>query len=38
MILPWEQGIIKQIKDVFLCDVLECEPVKEEDNKEEPED
>lgn len=32
MDLPWETGIVKQIKDIFLCDILECNVI--EDNEE----
>lgn len=33
-ILPWEQGLVKQVIDILICTVLECTPIKE-DNKEE---
>lgn len=35
MILPWDVGLVKQIKDVFLCDVLECEVVNDEKEEDE---
>lgn len=28
MELPWDKGLTKQIKDIFMCIVLECEPIK----------
>lgn len=31
MDFPWNVGLVKQVKDIFVCEVLECEPLKEEE-------
>lgn len=33
--LPWNVGLVKQIKDIFLCEVLECEVVNDEKEEDE---
>ena len=30
MEFPWEVGLVKQIKEIFDCAVLECTPYEEE--------
>lgn len=32
MDFPWNTGLVKQIKDIFVCEVLKCEPKKEDKN------
>ena len=32
MMFPWEEIFVKSVIDYFDCTVLECEPIKEENN------
>lgn len=33
MKFPWDEGLVKQVKDIFVCDVLECKPVELEEEQ-----
>lgn len=34
-VLPWDEGLVKQVVDILVCTVLECNPIENKNKGEE---
>lgn len=34
-VLPWDTGLVKQVVDILVCTVLECNPIENKNEEEE---